>query len=967
MAPSLDEVLREVRPGWTKGHRAVALSKLSKLDITTSEQLARALEEHGKLNARLRDAGLRAFTSETLIALRSHLDVGLPVNSDGPVLQPVGDIVTVATVGDVATESAAAILLESAPSAVSSESKATSHEYSKADHATNVSGEGECAIRNTSSSVPNGFVGTEMQFNSQLGSFTNHDENKTEGQGAGLPSQDVFDDCEIVSERQFLMPPLSLEVLQPSSLAGPGQAAGDGVEVDAATRSHDGSQGEEVKVVHQDAGEKSDRQLGSFMDHDEKKTELSKLLADSQQEAHDELCKPAEALCAPICQLACPESASDLLDSVEEYERWGFVPRVHPSVLLLAFVAVASALSVCAAVVTKLLTLVSGLWPRLPWEPKAFDKEGSSYGKVVEDQGGAISSGRMVCQEPSEDVLDEWEMSAIANSVIMRFALDDEIQADRLSLQQVLHLLEALGLRREEFVSMFGNGLMNVCVDSAAISILEKRRLPQNAPDPSALSCRQVYRLLEVVGFTLERFKSTLGDVHSIDTKSANSERVTTFGSYRVFHELGRGMSGSSVRLAEHEATSARVALKFPVGSEEVSAMREFQAELREGHSCLGLPKLLAAGMINGNRYLAAELMGPDLLAVFQCLEGTPVARRWLVIRVIGRMLLRSLEAVHRHGFVHGDVAPHNVLLGAKVDGAPLNDVRASGRIPILIDFGCARRYPGSGPVPRARGGSLEYSSIRSAEGLERRPEDDLEALGWTMVSGVFGELPWFRWLLEFYELKESVCPGCVGAPGLEGECAAVIERVRRAKECLLCEGWNSLGSEWDKFQNMPEELDGFMRACRAVAEPPARPDYALLAKLLGCSMDFISEGSERDDLRDYEKRMAPMFRTGLLISPWFAAGDAVNVWSLKRQGWVEDGIVEEVALTDRVVNCNFVTSFAQLALTMDLPTDQGLQWVVPHGSVRVTYGNGTGEKWIMPSEQQQLLRRAPKTPYFLQ
>merc|ERR1719464_1740426 len=148
-----------------------------------------------------------------------------------------------------------------------------------------------------------------------------------------------------------------------------------------------------------------------------------------------------------------------------------------------------------------------------------------------------------------------------------------------------------------------------------------------------------------------------------------------------------------------------------------------------------GLPGLLAAGVQGGRHYFATRLLGPNLSTVFQALFDRPLQQRWNAIRAIGLMLLRRLNHLHQCGYVHGDMAPHNVLIGRT----------STGFLPYLIDFGCARRYPGSGLVPADRCGSMEFSSVRSADGLQRRPEDDLEALGWTLINGVFGELPWFE------------------------------------------------------------------------------------------------------------------------------------------------------------------------------------------------------------------------------
>mmetsp|Transcript_63495 Transcript_63495/g.148012 ORF Transcript_63495/g.148012 Transcript_63495/m.148012 type:complete len:885 (-) Transcript_63495:29-2683(-) len=75
-------VLSAARPTWTARDASAVQQKLAKVGITTIESLAAALE--GPLNDRLRDAGVRTFTAETICALREHLGIRSPrLASDG--------------------------------------------------------------------------------------------------------------------------------------------------------------------------------------------------------------------------------------------------------------------------------------------------------------------------------------------------------------------------------------------------------------------------------------------------------------------------------------------------------------------------------------------------------------------------------------------------------------------------------------------------------------------------------------------------------------------------------------------------------------------------------------------------------------------------------------------------------------------------------------------------------------------
>jgi len=239
---------------------------------------------------------------------------------------------------------------------------------------------------------------------------------------------------------------------------------------------------------------------------------------------------------------------------------------------------------------------------------------------------------------------------------------------------------------------------------------------------------------------------------------------------------------------------------------------------------------------------LVTELLGSDLSQVFERLESLELGQRWGVVSLLGRMLLRRLEAVHACGYVHGDVATHNVLMGPARSGS-------DELVPYLIDFGCAQKYLVDVPE-EPKEGSLEFCSVRSTSSHERRPEDDLEALGWVMVTGVVGDLPWFAWLDEFYNLK----------PALQRiKRPKIIERVQQAKASLVAQGWDSLGPEWQSLAGLPDELKRYMRKCQVPRADAGsgRPDWRKLAALLGAVAGMGLAEAEREDMRQLQAIVA--------------------------------------------------------------------------------------------------------------
>lgn len=257
---------------------------------------------------------------------------------------------------------------------------------------------------------------------------------------------------------------------------------------------------------------------------------------------------------------------------------------------------------------------------------------------------------------------------------------------------------------------------------------------------------------------------------------------------------------------------------------------------------------MLMHGIKDGETFIVMELLGMSLGKLFELLEDQTVAQRWRAMCVLGRLLLRRLRAFHRVGYVHCDISPENILLKDDNDGQEGPPCIT----PYIIDFEHAKKRT-DGKKLGFDCGSAEWSSVRSAEGLEPLPEDDLEAVGWVLMHGVCGTLPWFKWLNDAYkDWHESTWTR-----------QQVIRQVQRAKVRLLAEGWRSLG--YQKSFTMPSDLVRFIRACRpgdATGQfPPGRPDYATLFTLLGGQPEESDETvaeAEQHDLRLLSDIVAP-------------------------------------------------------------------------------------------------------------
>jgi tetratricopeptide (TPR) repeat protein len=201
------------------------------------------------------------------------------------------------------------------------------------------------------------------------------------------------------------------------------------------------------------------------------------------------------------------------------------------------------------------------------------------------------------------------------------------------------------------------------------------------------------------------------------------------FGRYRVLKRIGGGGMGD-VYLVHDPYLERDVALKVPrlpnpaIGRRFIQEAR-VAATLHHPNIC----PVYEAGEVDGRPYLTMpHIKGQRLDKALP--PPLPAARAVGLVRV----LALALAEAHRHGVVHRDLKPGNVMLNDRGE-------------PILTDFGLAVRLdPGAArsTLPGTVLGTRPYMSPEQAAGRVSQvgPLSDVYSLGATLYQLLTGRLP---------------------------------------------------------------------------------------------------------------------------------------------------------------------------------------------------------------------------------
>src|SRR5512138_1508462 len=200
-------------------------------------------------------------------------------------------------------------------------------------------------------------------------------------------------------------------------------------------------------------------------------------------------------------------------------------------------------------------------------------------------------------------------------------------------------------------------------------------------------------------------------------------------GRYRIQRRLGSG-GMADVYLAEDQELGRRVAIKV-LNDRHAHDEQFVERFRREAKNAAGLshPNIVSIydrGEAEGTYYIAMEYL--DGRSLKELIVGRGPAPVKTAIDY-ARQILAAVGFAHKHGIVHRDIKPHNVLVGGE------------GRLKVT-DFGIARSGASQMTEVGSIIGTAQYLSPEQARGAPVDESSDLYSTGIVLYELVTGKVP---------------------------------------------------------------------------------------------------------------------------------------------------------------------------------------------------------------------------------
>jgi len=276
---------------------------------------------------------------------------------------------------------------------------------------------------------------------------------------------------------------------------------------------------------------------------------------------------------------------------------------------------------------------------------------------------------------------------------------------------------------------------------------------------------------------------------------------------YKVVSRIGSG-GMADVYLAEDELLSRKIAVKvlqhrFVEDEEFVERFRR-EASAAAGLSHPNIVAIYDRGSWNGTYYIAMEYLPGRTLKRVVREHGAIDPDSAIEIAI---QILHAASFAHRHGVVHRDIKPHNVILGDE------------GRITVT-DFGIARAGASDMTHTGSIMGTAQYLSPEQAQGQQVSAASDIYAVGILLYELLTGSVPFegeSAVAIALQHLSSPPSPPSTVNPAVPAALDAVVLRAL-AKDAA------------DRYADADQFIVALEGAKSAVAGPSRMPSTAALA-----------------------------------------------------------------------------------------------------------------------------------------
>jgi eukaryotic-like serine/threonine-protein kinase len=300
---------------------------------------------------------------------------------------------------------------------------------------------------------------------------------------------------------------------------------------------------------------------------------------------------------------------------------------------------------------------------------------------------------------------------------------------------------------------------------------------------------------------------------------------------YRVLRRIGSG-GMADVWLAEDTHLQRQVALKVLHG--RFAQDREFVERFRrEAEAAAGLqhPNVVSVfdrGDVDGTYYIAMQYLEGSTLKQLVDAGLEPAEAVGLI-----RQVLEGARFAHRHGVVHRDLKPQNVI----VDG----DGKAT-----VTDFGIARAGVSEITQTGSVMGTPHYLSPEQAQGLDVTAVSDLYSIGVMLYEALTGRVP--------FEGDSAVAVAMKQVSQPPQRPSSINPKISPALDATVMRALEKEPGQ--RFQN----ADAFIAALdAALREPGGEPGgtaaFAPLPPVVAASEEAAAEGLDDEEERQRRRR----------------------------------------------------------------------------------------------------------------